>query len=461
MRCPARRSETGGGRKRGLIAAVQAETAREIEALIGSEVVGLLDFEAVETAARRLALSVAAKALERRLNADHSDAVRPYAACPICAGPARLSGRRTKTFVSVLGSLCLERAYYSCPGCGAGFCPRDRALGLAHSTLTPAVTRMVGAVGAAVAFEEGRQLLEELAAVRLDAKTVERVAEALGRQIAQDEKQSLGEGIPSAPTLYLGMDGTGIPMRQEELAGRCGKQPDGSSKTREVKLCTVWSAEGRDKVGVAVRDEGSVSYSAAIESAATLDTDETSSDFALRVQREADRRGFSYAPRRVVLGDGAHWIWNVADTLFPGAIQIVDRYHVKEHLCQVAKAVWGADSPLAAPWAKQRHDELDRGCLDDLIDVLTSHAHSCQEARQCAEYIDRNRHRMDYPRFRQLGLCTSTGVVEAGCKVVVGTRLKRTGMHWTLAGANAILALRCCRLSGRFEDFWERRAQAA
>jgi len=57
------------------------------------------------------------------------------------------------------------------------------------------------------------------------------------------------------------------------------------------------------------------------------------------------------------------------------------------------------------------------------------------------------------------GIRTSSGVLEAGCKVAIGTRLKRSGMHWTLNGANNIIALRCCRLSGRFEDFWERRNQ--
>ena len=84
-----------------------------------------------------------------------------------------------------------------------------------------------------------------------------------------------------------------------------------------------------------------------------------------------------------------------------------------------------------------------------------------EEARKCVEYSTRNRDRMRYPAFRVQGLCTSTGVVEAGCKVAIGTRLKRAGMHWTVAGANAIIALRCCKLSGRFEDFWERRAAGA
>lgn len=225
--------------------------------------------EAVETALRRGVLLVAARAVEERLNADDSDRDGPSRACPLCAGDGRYVGRRLKTFVSVLGPLRHWRAYYYCPGCDARFCPRDAALGLSGSSLTPAVTRMVAAVGASVSFDEGRQLLAELAGIALDAKTVERVAERIGEEIAEDEKPVVEEGVPSAPTLYLGLDGTGIPMRKEALEGRCGKQPDGSSKTREVKLCTVWSAEHRDENGIPQRDPGSISYSAAIESAAS------------------------------------------------------------------------------------------------------------------------------------------------------------------------------------------------
>jgi hypothetical protein len=246
-------------------------------------------------------------------------------------------------------------------------------------------------------------------------------------------------------------------VRRSELAGRAGKQPDGSAKTREVKLCTVWSAEGRDREGIPVRDRGSVSYSAAIESAASRDTDQTLSAFAQRVGREAYRRAFEQAPRRVVLGDGALWIWNLADELFPGALQIVDLFHAKHNLSDVAKAIYGAGTDLARQWAKQRHQELDDGHLGTLLLALRAHAVANEEARKCLEYFIRNHSRMRYPEFRSKGLSVSTGVVEAGCKVAIGTRLKRAGMHWTIAGANAIIALRCCKLSGRFEDFWERR----
>jgi Uncharacterised protein family (UPF0236) len=420
--------------------------------------------EAIEMAARREALRVAARAVEQRLNADTSDHSGPTAPCPSCGQPARYVDRRAKTFTSVLGPLTPTRAYYHCEPCEAGFCPRDRVLGLDGTSLSPAVTRIVGLVGAMVSFEEGHELLHELAGVAVPTKHVERAAEALGREIAQDERRVV-EAPPSeepvAPTLYLGLDGTGVPMRASEVEGRAGKQADGTAKTREVKLCTVWSAEGRDEEGTPVRDAGSVTYSAAIESAAQRDTDEQPSAFAERVVREATRRGFERAERRVVLGDGAPWIWNLASEHVPDARQIVDRFHAKQHLSDVGKAIYGATSELGRAWSKARHDELDDGKIDDILAALAIHAVANEEARKCIGYVEDNRDRMRYAEFRAAGLCTSTGVVEAGCKTVIGTRLKRTGMHWTVAGADAIIALRCCKLSGRFEDFWERRAEAA
>lgn len=161
------------------------------------------------------------------------------------------------------------------------------------------------------------------------------------------------------------------------------------------------------------------------------------------------------------LGDGAPWIWNLADEQFPGPIQIVDLYHAKGHLWDTAKAIYGAGSDLGEQWAKRRRDELDEGKIEAVLAALRVHAQTIDEARKGLDYVTRNQSRMRYPDFRAQGLCVSSGVVEAGCRTAIGTRLKRAGMHWTVAGADAIIALRCSKLSGRFEDFWERRSAAA
>ena len=418
-----------------------------------------LDFEALETALRRQVLEWAARTVEAQLNQDHSDA-RPSHHCS-CGGTARYAGRRTKRFVTVLGPIRLERAYYHCGECGHGFCPRDRGLGLEGSSLSPALTRMVGAVASMVSFQESSQLLDELAGVDVGAKQVQRSAQALGEQVAGYERQirEPDSSLPLPSTLYLGLDGTGVPMRSTEVQGRSGKQPDGSARTRKAKLCTVWSAEQRDAEGRPQRDPDSVTYTAAIESAATLDTDPQLSEFAQRVEREAQRRRLGQAQRQVVLGDGAKWIWNLTGELFPEAVQIIDRFHAKERLHTLSKNLF-ADRQLAQDWAQQRCLELDAGRIETLLSELATEAAHNEEAKAACTYFQQNRHRMRYARFEAQGLCTSTGVVEAGCKNAIGARLKRSGMHWSVPGANSIMALRCVRLSGRFEDFWEWRANS-
>ena len=411
----------------------------------------------MEVALRRQALQVATELLARTLDRDHSDGLASSLPCA-CGKAARLAGRKKKQFVTVLGVMELERAYYHCAACQAGFFPRDRALGF-EGSLSPGVLRMVGAAAGSVSFQEASQLLDELAGLELDPKQVERYAEALGEEIERDEREYVVPPDPQTlpPTLYLSMDGTGVPMRKSELLGRTGKQEDGSAKTREMKLCAVFSAEGRDEKGVPVRDQGSVSYSLAIESAASQEDDSARSLFAQRVLRESKRRGFERAGRLAILGDGAPWIWGIAEDLFPGAIQIVDRFHAKQHASEVAKAIFGAGDPHSVSWAEERHAELDDGRIEELLSALVPFKDQNDDARRAYDYFFKNRERMRYKDFRQRGLCTSSGVIEAGCKRVVGDRLKRCAMHWTLRGANAIGALRACRLSGRFPDFWERR----
>ena len=433
---------------------------QEIETLLGRQALENLDLEALELAVRQQVLQLAGRAVEQQINADLSDVQGAKLGCP-CGREARYAGRRGKQVHSVLGPLRLERAYYHCSACGQGFCPRDQHLQIENTSLSPALTRMVGTVGAMVSFQEGSELLTELAGVTVEAKQVERTAEALGAEIAEDERQhsASSDALALPQTLYLGMDGTGIPLRAQELRGRTGKQPDGSAKTGEVKLCTIWSAESLDEEGTPIRDAGSVSYSAALESASALDTAATGSPFAQRVWREASRRRFRQASRTAVLGDGAAWIWHIADEQFPEAVQIVDRFHAKQHLSDLGKALYGSTNRQAAQWAERRQEELDTGKFPALLLAIRRQVSRSEEARRCLHYFQTNRHRMRYPEFHAQGLCTSTGVVEAGCKVAIGTRLKRTGMHWTVHGSNAIIALRCTKLSGRFQDFWERRTE--
>ena len=321
---------------------------------------------------------------------------------------------------------------------------------------------MVSLVASEGPFMEGTMLLHELAALDVSEKCVERTARRIGAAIIQDEATVVNEKQNRSTTVYVGVDGTGIPMRSDELSGRDGKQPDGSAKTREVKECVVWTADSRDEKGNPVRDPGSVSYSAAIESCSwpRAGTTDEVPPFASRVERELTRTGYFRAPCQVFLGDGAPWIWNLAEMIAPGAIQIVDLFHAKEHLSLLANAIFGHGTDLAKQWALEQHSALETGQLDLVLIAIANHKSQSAEIGQKAEsefdYFYNNRKRMRYDYFRSLGLCVGSGVVEAGCRVVIGQRLKRSGMFWSLPGANAITALRCCMLSHRFNDFWLR-----
>jgi len=255
--------------------------------------------------------------------------------------------------------------------------------------------------------------------------------------------------------LYIVMDATGVPVVPRETEGRKGKGDNGASKTRDAKLAAIFTQTRLDEKGRPVRDEASTTYVGAIETAA---------EFGVRVYTEALRRGLLHAQRVIVLGDGAPWIWGLADLHFPGAIQIVDLYHAREHLALVGNVVYSADAKRASQWTAARSAQLDAGDIAALTAAMQrlrpKDANASAVVQRAIAYFRTNAERMRYADFRRQGLFVGSGVVEAGCKTVVGRRLKQSGMHWTVRGANAIIALRCCHISGRWEEFWEDRALA-
>lgn len=397
--------------------------------------------------------------LEKLLNADGGG----YRGARIDCGTghqAEFVDYRSKEVLTVLAPVQVQRAYYSCADCRGGVIPKDHELDIIGTSFSPGVRRMMGRVGGKESFDEGRRDLQELAGVEVRTKAVERVAEALGEQVEavalQERHLALaGTLVPlqSVPTLYIAIDGTGVPMVPHETRGRPGKAEPGQAKTREAKLGCVFTQSRLDPAGHPVRDDESTTYVGAIEPAEA---------FGRRLYAEAVRRGVARAARVIVLGDGAPWIWGIADEHFPGAIQIVDLYHAREHLADLAKLVCGPASAAAKDWAAARREELDAGEVEQVVAAmrrLRPRRTEEQEAvRKAVSYFETNRERMRYARFRSQGLFVGSGVVEAGCKTIVGLRLKQSGMRWTVRGANAILALRCAELSGRWEEFWEARS---
>jgi hypothetical protein len=443
--------------------------AREVNQLLGHVFAqrrkdGRTDLEAVESALRAALHHAGAAVLSELLQfATPADDQRQVP-CR-CGQQAHYQEMRSKAVLTIVGPVRISRPYYWCSHCHEGQFPLDVELDIARTDFSPGVRRMQALVGQQAPFEHGGEQLKLLAGLEVTAKSVERTAEAIGADIAQREEGEIEKALQlnlpipigrPVPVLYVQMDGTGVPVVKKETVGRPGKIAGQPAHTREVKLGCVFTQTTWDQEGYAIRDPDSTTYTGAIETAV---------EFGKRIYREAWKRGWSRAKKKVVIGDGAEWIWNLVAEHFPDALQIVDLYHARQHLWEVARQLYPQAEVQQKAWMKAHQKRLlDKGKIQKLVDALRSiHAANPQVAekiRSEADYFERNAERMRYPKFRRQHLFVGSGVIEAGCKTVIGSRLKQSGMFWTVRGANTILALRCSHLNGRFEDYWEERRAA-
>jgi len=379
--------------------------------------------------------------------------------CP-CGRQAHYQELRSKTILTTVGKVEVSRPYYLCPHCRRGQFPADVELDIENKESSPGVRRMQAVVGQEAPFDRGRQQMKLLANLEVTTKAVERAAIAIGVEIAARDQAGIRQaqqlnlplilGKP-IPILYIQIDATGIPVVKKETVGRMGKngQP---ARHRDVKLGCVFTQTAWDTEGYAIRDPDTTTYVAAIE---------TAEEFGPRIYLEAWKRGWSHALLRVLIGDGAEWIWNLVALYFPGAIQIVDQYHAREHLWDLARKLYPSQDAEQKRWMMIHQDQLDQGDIENLVLALraidTVNPELAEAVRTTAHYFETNVERMRYPEFRRQHLFVGSGVIEAGCKTVIGSRCKESGMFWTVRDANAILALRCCYTNGRFEGYWEAR----
>jgi len=450
-------------------AAIHQEIAREVNQLLSRifaqrRADGCTDLEAIESALRAALHQAGANALSELLRFEPPSPEQRQLPCA-CGHQAQYQELRSRPVLTVVGWAQIQRPWYLCAHCHEGQFPADEALDVKDTDFSPGVRRMQALVGQEGPFDHGREQIKVLAGLEVTAKSVERVAEAIGADIAAGEQRAIRKAVQldlpviigkPIPILYVQMDGTGVPVVKKETEGRKGKTDGQPAHTREVKLGCVFTQTTWDKEGYAIRDPHSTTYTGAIE---------TAEEFGKRIYLEAWNRGWSRAKKKVVMGDGAEWIWNLADLHFPGVVQIVDLYHARQHLWDLARSLHPNDPVSQNVWMKVHQKRLlDKGKIEKLVLSLRSigstNADVLEKIRTEADYFERNAERMRYPKFRRQHLFVGSGVIEAGCKTVIGSRLKKSGMFWTVCGANSIIALRCCHLNGRFEDFWEARRAA-
>jgi hypothetical protein len=446
-------------------AAIHEEIAREVDQWLhvlfnGRRKTGHVDLEASEMMMRSAMHRVGAAGLTQLLRFPVPPAEQRTAPCS-CGHTAHYQELRSRPVLTAVGRVEVSRPYYLCSHCHNGQFPADVALDIENKECSPGVRRMLAIVGQEAPFDHGRQQMKSLADLEVTSKAVERTAESIGADIAACEQQQIQRTVQldlpivvgkSVPMLYVLMDGTGVPVVKKETEGRAGKKAGEPAHTREAKLGCVFTQTKWDAEGYPIRDPGSTTYTGAIE---------TAEEFGKRLYLEAWNRDWSRAEKKVVIGDGAEWIWNIAQQHFPGAIQIVDLFHARQHVWDLARKLFPLDKAERERWITIEQDNLDEGKIEELVCSLRSiqvaDPDLAKEILTEAEYFAKNAERMRYPKFREQHLFVGSGVIEAGCKTVIGARFKQSGMFWTVRGANAILALRCCQMNGEFEDYWESR----
>ena len=278
-------------------------------------------------------------------------------------------------------------------------------------------------------YQKAEEHLRETGGIVMSSRQIQRLVQEVGAAAQSWQEREALQPLPgtkAVPILYGSADATGLPMRKEELEGRAGKQPDGSAKTRSAYLGCIFTQHKRDEKGHPVRDYESTTY---VSSMGPL------GDFGPTLRQEAIRRGLGQAKKMVLLIDGAAGLENMGHQNFRDAIQIVDFWHGADHAGKVVAALLGS---------KEHPD------------------YKARRSRWVRRFVH-NVERMRYRTFRRQGFFIGSGVIEAGCKAVIGSRCKQSGMFWGEAGAENILALRCIHASRRLDQFWKARlnAQAA
>ena len=358
-----------------------------------------------------------------------------------CGGEAKYVRRRSGQTKTQLDWIELMRAYYLCEACGSGQYPLDQQLGFCAGGISAGLDGQLAYLGTMLPFAEAAGVLEEMTGVSISENRVRFSTEALGALVASDEEETIQAawcGDPPAPAdedvldpLYVSMDGVKVLTREEGWR----EQLLGSVYTSQEAPVTDPAKEP------AVRAEKHSYYT----SMGDVDA------FGRGLWTEAQHRGLDQAKQVVVIGDGAKWIWRLADEHFPQAIQILDWYHVTTYLWNAAHAIYGETSDIGKRWAQTQLDDLWDGKVNQVIRRLHAHAHH-ESVRKAISYFSNNRKRMRYPLFRQMGLQIGSGTIESGCKHVITQRLKQAGMRWSQQRLQAVAKLRTRLKSNRWHE---------
>jgi hypothetical protein len=403
-----------------------------------------------------------------------------------CGHVQRLVGERSKELITLVGPVSFVRPYYQClqraepaeehdgPHAEA---PADALWGVNQQRTTPGVQQQISYLSARLTFEEAAQTLCRSVPIGMSGRQALNLMRPVGEALAAAEDhhvqvvQAQAKQARSQPSmqpeehkgmerLYIELDGVLARMRRGSVPMEKEERQRTGDVYREIKAGAVFRAERgpqRSKLAAGVYVD-----TPAPDSLRYVARRTAKGGFAWLLYQLALQAGLEQAQQVVVLGDGAPWIWNLVAEHFPGAVQILDLYHAKEHVWDVAHAVFGRGTARGTAWATHACSLLEQGHREALVSAIAALPPIAAEPGQgrslperAVDYFTTNADRMRYPLFRAQGMHLGSGIAEAACKTIVSTRAKRSGMRWTPEGLDALLPLRTAVLNGTYDSFWE------
>lgn len=364
-----------------------------------------------------------------------------------CGREAEFKGYRKRWIKTLHGETAIKRSYYRCRQCRHTYTPWDKEQGLNERIWTPRVKELVATTSAALPYEAALRLIKKTTGLIIEESSGEEIVRDIGNALRKEEEKKIKAAVDTGEEIK----GNGFRGRLYLSIDAAKAHTDGD--WHDIKTAVIYQGE---------RTAGSTTDTIANPRYAAVQ--EKSEDFGRRIYAKALEAGYDSASEKIILADGGEWIWNEARNHFPKSTKILDYYHASEHIYSLAAILYGEGNPKGARWAKEHSKRLkESGPASFIRSIKRRKARNEQEKKALrleAGYFKKYRRYMHYPKYRAQGMMIGSGPVESACKVVVGQRLKQSGMRWTKTGADVVLAVRCALLSGEYDRI-ERAARAA
>ncbi|MBC8061148.1 MAG: ISKra4 family transposase [Clostridiaceae bacterium] len=350
---------------------------------------------------------------------------------------------------SMLGELNLKRPWLFCRRCGEGYSPLDRELEVNENyKVTKALVDLVCDFAQMLPFQESSDVLNKHFNINMASSTIQKISEDIGKKLYLNEKKESDE-------LYNNQHKVIDKVIAQKKKGKLYIECDGSMVAirgdgwREVKLGIIFSdlnVLNKNKPRHIISEKDYVAYLG------------TAEEFKKMLWASAVKNGCLNVEQIIFIGDGAQWIWNMVDELFPDAEKILDFYHFTEHVHDCGMVLY-EDDKMRETWVKDIIDGINDGFINETLLKLNTgdykKAAEIKEVKALKTYLENNKERMNYKEYKEKGYFVGSGAVEGGNKCVIQQRLKLSGMRWSKEGAQYIATLRSAKKSKKWEKVKE------